>query len=39
MPSIEDQVGLGVDLVDIARMKRILERSPSFAEKVFFFFF
>ena len=35
MSGIEDQVGLGIDLVDIARMKRILERTPSFAEKVF----
>lgn len=30
-----EQVGLGIDLVDIARMKRILERTPSFAAKVF----
>lgn len=29
------QVGLGIDLVDIARMKRILARTPSFAAKVF----
>lgn len=29
------QVGLGIDLVDIARMKRVLERTPSFARKVF----
>ena len=35
MSSIEDQVGLGIDLVDIARMKRILERTHTFAEKVF----
>lgn len=33
--SVSDQVGLGIDLVDIARMKRILERSPSFSVKVF----
>lgn len=32
---IEGQVGLGVDIVDIARMKRVLERTPSFARKVF----
>jgi holo-[acyl-carrier protein] synthase len=32
---IEDGVGLGVDIVDIARMKRVLERSPRFAERVF----
>jgi holo-[acyl-carrier protein] synthase len=31
----QGQVGLGVDLVDIARMKRILARTPSFATKVF----
>ena len=30
-----DQVGLGVDIVEIARMKAILARSPKFAEKVF----
>ena len=30
-----DQVGLGVDIVEIARMKAILSRSPKFAEKVF----
>lgn len=29
------QVGLGIDLVDIARMRRILKRTPSFAAKVF----
>ena len=33
--SNDAQVGLGIDLVDIARMKRILERTPSFASKVF----
>lgn len=32
---IDGQVGLGIDLVDIARMKRILERTESFAVKVF----
>ena len=31
----DGQVGLGIDLVDIARMKRILARTPRFAEKVF----
>ena len=30
-----DQVGLGVDIVDIARMRAILDRTPSFAAKVF----
>ena len=35
MAEAENQVGLGIDLVDIARMKRILERTPSFAAKVF----
>lgn len=29
------QVGLGIDLVDIARMRRVLSRTPSFAQKVF----
>lgn len=28
-------VGLGVDIVEIERMQRILERTPSFARKVF----
>ena len=32
---VSGQVGLGVDIVDVARMKRILERTPSFARKVF----
>lgn len=32
---VSGQVGLGVDIVEIARMKRILERTPSFARKVF----
>ena len=31
----EGQVGLGVDIVEIARMKRIIERTPSFSQKVF----
>lgn len=31
----ENAVGLGVDIVEIERMKRILERTPSFAERVF----
>lgn len=30
-----DQVGLGVDIVEISRMRKILERTPSFAKKVF----
>ena len=34
-PAADAPVGLGIDLVDIARMKRILERTPSFAQKVF----
>lgn len=34
-PVANEQVGLGVDIVEIARMKRILERTPSFASKVF----
>lgn len=32
---VSGQVGLGVDIVDVTRMKRILERTPSFARKVF----
>lgn len=28
-------VGLGVDIVEIARMRKILDRTPSFARKVF----
>ena len=35
LPGIPDQVGLGIDLVDIARMRRILQRTHTFAEKVF----
>lgn len=31
----ENAVGLGVDIVEVERMKRILERTPSFAERVF----
>ncbi|MBQ9955141.1 MAG: holo-ACP synthase [Eggerthellaceae bacterium] len=34
-PFASDQVGLGVDIVDIARMKRILERTPAFAQRAF----
>ena len=33
---IDGAVGLGVDIVEIARMKKILERTPSFARKVFY---
>ncbi len=33
--AIDGQVGLGVDIVEIARMKRILGRTPSFRERVF----
>ena len=32
---VEGAVGLGVDIVEIARMRAILERTPSFREKVF----
>ncbi len=35
MQGVEGQVGLGVDIVEIERMRRILERTPSFARKVF----
>ncbi|MEG0324512.1 MAG: holo-ACP synthase, partial [Raoultibacter sp.] len=31
----QEEVGLGVDIVEIARMKAILERTPSFKTKVF----
>ena len=31
----EDSVGLGIDIVEIERMKAILERQPHFAERVF----
>ena len=34
-PVAEGQVGLGVDIVEIARVRRILERTPSFRERVF----
>lgn len=30
-----ESVGLGIDIVEIARMRRILERTPSFARKCF----
>ena len=32
---LEGSVGLGVDIVEVERMKRILERTPSFKWKVF----
>ena len=32
---LEGQVGLGVDIVEIARVRRILERTPSFRARVF----
>ena len=32
---LEGSVGLGVDIVEIERMERILERRPAFAEQVF----
>lgn len=35
MPGVEGQVGLGVDIVEIERMRRILTRTPSFARRVF----
>ena len=31
----DESVGLGVDIVEIERMGKILERSPAFAEKVY----
>lgn len=34
-PQVNGQVGLGVDLVEISRMRKILQRTPSFAERVF----
>ena len=34
-PAIEDGVGLGVDIVEIARMKAIIARTPRFAQRVF----
>ena len=33
--TLSSQVGLGVDIVEIDRMRRILARTPSFREKVF----
>lgn len=33
--AVEGAVGLGVDIVEIERMRRILARTPSFARKVF----
>ena len=30
-----DQAGLGIDIVEIERMRKILERTPSFARRVF----
>lgn len=35
MPGVEGQVGLGVDIVEIERMRRVLTRTPSFARRVF----
>ena len=32
---MDDQAGLGIDIVEIERMRRILERTPSFAQRVF----
>ena len=32
---MDGTVGLGVDIVEIERMQRILERTKSFAEKTF----
>ena len=32
---MNSQVGLGVDIVEIERMRKILERTPSFRERVF----
>ena len=33
--TMDDQAGLGIDIVEIERMRRILERTPSFAVRVF----
>lgn len=33
--AVDGAVGLGVDIVEIERMRRILKRSPAFARKVF----
>ena len=35
LPVADGQVGLGVDIVEIARMRRILERTPNFRTRVF----
>ncbi|WP_172135662.1 holo-ACP synthase [Adlercreutzia sp. ZJ473] len=35
MQGVEGQVGLGVDIVEIERVRRILARTPSFARRVF----
>ena len=35
LPPIEGEVGIGVEIMEIERMKRILERTPSFARRVF----
>lgn len=35
MSNVEGQVGLGVDIVEIERMRKILARTPSFARRVF----
>jgi holo-[acyl-carrier protein] synthase len=32
---VASQVGLGVDIVEVARMEKILKRTPRFAEKMF----
>lgn len=34
-PEVEGLVGVGVDIVDIEHMRQILQRTPSFARKVF----
>ena len=35
LDTAEEQVGLGVDIVEIERMRRILDRTPTFARRVF----
>lgn len=35
LEAIEGAVGLGVDIVEIARMKKILGRTPNFAQRTF----
>lgn len=35
LEDLDGQVGLGIDIVDIARMRKILSRTPSFKTKVF----